>query len=393
METTPTTASEVAVVNTSAISKRGGFWRSPQWNILLIITITLLISGGYMLFHRTTKSSTMTETYTLVPEQVSESAAINVKLPVDITFATFNPKQSVHFSPEIKGQWEVRAEVPTDRVYRFLPETKLPVGAYYLATLDTPEIRMEKLFSVDKDPSVLAVFPKQDGEVNEFSNITIMFSRPMVALSTLNDMADIAPPVNIIPQTEGRWKWITTRTLQFIPTTRLVRSAHYKIEIAKGFSSTDGVAVPLFTREFTTRTLKYTYDGGYYSNSMNVPIIGHSEPIRIFFNQPIDLNKTSPHITLNNHSNTSVQFVAAYGTRNVRDEKTGKDKVLSDHSILEIYPKEDRNGRKFLWDFNDTYQLSLSDSVPSEGDIMHRRYHHRSRCAVATLTAFTTGDV
>ena len=219
------------------------------------------------------------------------------------------------------------------------------------------------MFSIDKDPTVLAVFPKQETEVNEYSNITIMFSRPMVALSTLSENADITPPVDITPVTTGRWKWITTRTLEFIPVKRLMRTSHYTVTVKEGLHSTDGVAVPVFTHAFTTRTLSY------YSPNTTLTTLTHNQPIRIYFNQPIDLEKTRPMITLRGTSPLSLPFVASYGTRVVFDQKSEKTQTLTDQSILEIYPDADTHGRKYLWDFGATYAVSLSGAVPLEGDI------------------------
>jgi len=293
---------------------------------LIAVACAVLIALFFVLSSRKFQEG-FADDYTLVPDKISESAAITVKLPDDIAPANFNPAQSLTFSPEIKGTWETPGEV-SEKIYRFLPAQKMTVGAYYLATLNTPELKMEKMFSIDKDPSVLAVFPKQETEVNEYSSITIMFSRPMVALSTLSENEDITPPVHITPKTEGRYKWITTRTLQFIPAKRLLRSSAYKVNVEEGMRSLDGVGIPSFTHTFTTRTLDYQSQ---YTDPTQVRTLTHDQPFRVYFNQPFDLEKTQRLITL---TSTPVLppklFVAAYGTREIRDEKTGKVEVLTD---------------------------------------------------------------
>jgi len=304
--------------------------------------------------------------YTLVPDKISESAAITVKLPEDISFTNFDPAQSLKFSPVIRGTWQTPPS-SSGKIYYFLPSQKLTVGEYHLVTLNRPELKMEKMFSADNDPSVLAIFPKQETEVNEYSNITIMFSRPMVALSTLSQNADITPPVDIIPKTDGRFKWITTRTLQFIPTKRLLRSSSYTVNVRDGLRSLDGVQVPAFTHVFTTRTLNYQ---SLYADLTQTQTLTHDRPFRVYFNQPFDLSKTQSQITLSVASATFPKsFVAAYGTRQVRDEKTGKIATLTDQSVLEIFPTSDIHGRKYLWDFGETYTVNISGAVPLEGDV------------------------
>lgn len=333
---------------------------------LVIVALVAVIVLVVVLMMRNRPHELPIEQYTLVSDKISQSAPIEIALPPDTHFANFDPKQELSFSPVINGEWESHA-TSSGNVYRFLPAEKLSVGAYHLVMLNAPELKMEKMFSVDKDPSVLAVFPKQETEVNEYSNITIMFSRPMVALSTLSENADILPPVGISPATEGRFKWITTRTLQFIPGKRLLRSSSYTVNVKEGLSSLDGVNVPPFTHTFTTRTLNYQNAGMGDGSTFTIT---HDRPYRVYFNQPFDLEKTRAQIVVTSPSTAlPVPIVAAYGTRDVVDEKTGKTRTLTDQSVLEIFPEKDVYGRKFLWDFDATYGVTISGASPLEGDM------------------------
>ncbi len=336
-------------------------------SVLLLLASMLIFFVGFAIHsHLSTNKTVQSEQYTLVPDKISESAAIPILLPEGSWVSNFDPAVSLHFSPEIKGRWlqnNAKAETET-KIYRYLPDEKLAVGKHYLATLDTQAVRLEKMFSVDKDPTVLAVFPKQESEVNEYSHITVMFSRPMVALSTLSEMADISVPVVVTPPTPGRWKWVTTRTLEFIPETRLMRSSHYTISVSDGFVSEDGVKVANFSHSFTTRTLGY-------QNQFPIPTaqeLAHDQPLRIYFDQPIDLEKTRSLLTLTSTAGI-MPFVLSYGTRATYDEPSGKQRTLTDRSLLEIYPEKDSHGRKFLWDFDTYISLSLKGAVPAEGDI------------------------
>ena len=360
----------------SIMNKLSAFAKSISKKTYLLVSVAIVVFalGAWL---TTLRSALIVETpgeeYTLVPEKVSQSASIHVSLPEDISLTNFDPGVSLHFTPEIKGKWQSDNSTNSPgagaerqpRIFRYLPDAKLAEGAHYLATLDTSEVRLEKMFTIDKDPSVLAVFPKQAAEVNEYSRITIMFSRPMVALSTLSEMADMSVPVVISPPTRGRWKWITTRTLQFIPTTRLMRSANYAVSINDGFRSEDGVAVAPFTHSFVTRSLAYR--SSYYGTS--VQEIAHDEPLRVYFNQPIDLEKTRARVILNSSVAQGMPFVLAYGARDAYDNASQKSETLTDKSVLEIYPQKDMHGRKFLWDFDTSMALIVNGAVPLEGDV------------------------
>ncbi len=375
MNDEPSTVSGDPKKEGSIMNKLSAFVKSISKRTYVVVSIAIVIFafGALLTTQKTTVKETPGEEYTLVPEKVSESASIHVSLPEDISLANFDPAVSLHFSPEIKGKWQNDAagsNAPVGagnktRTFRYLPDTKLALGAHYLATLDTPEVRLEKMFTVDKDPSVLAVFPKQEAEVNEYSRITIMFSRPMVALSTLSEMADMQVPVTITPATTGRWKWITTRTLQFIPATRLMRSSNYSITVNDGFRSEDGVVVAPFAHHFVTRSLAYRQD--YYSGQ--VEEITHDEPLRIYFNQPIDLEKTRARVSLSSIVEKGLPIVLAYGTRDAYDDSSRKTNTLTDKSVLEIFPEKDSHGRRFLWDFDTSMTLIVNGAVPLEGDV------------------------
>ena len=358
-----------AAANGTASLSAGTPRFSQSWKIAGVLFVALVV--GAVVFtgtfsHRGERREALVEQYTLVPEKVSQSAPITVILPEGVPFANFDPAQSLAFTPEIKGKWEA-ATAGSEGTYRFVPDVKLTLGAYHLVTLQTPELKMEKMFSVDEDPSVLAIFPKQEAQVNEYSSITVMFSRPMVPLSTLSENAENIPAVEITPKTEGRWKWITTRTLQFIPAKRLLRSSTYTVTVKNELRSLEGLSVPQFTHTFTTHTLDYLSR----SSDFGQPItLRHDEPLRIYFNQPIDLERTRPLVALTAPVGVLTQsFVASYGTRVVVDEKTGKKKTLSDRSVLEVYPEKDMHGRVYLWNFGESYTVTLSGAVPLEGDV------------------------
>lgn len=379
MENTVSGSGETTSVSTVSsltnnLSTDGIFYKKPRL-FAVVALLAVAVAVLFIFVFRSGRQYELADRYTLVPDKISQSAPIMVELPEDITFVNFDPRESLSFSPEIKGTWETTAPAQKN-TYLFLPAERLPVGTYYLATLNTPELKIEKMFSVDNDPKVLAIFPKQETEVNEYSSITIMFSRPMVALSTLSQNADVIPPVEITPKTEGRFKWITTRTLQFIPKTRLLRSSVYTVNVNKGMSSLDGVNVPVFTHTFTTRALNYqsvgtTYDKDDPVNDLSQPLsLRHDQPLRIYFNQPIDLEKTRALVSLSSTVGLlQKSFVAAYGTRTVVDGKTGKIQTLTDRSVLEIFPEKDMHGRAYLWDFGANYVVALSGAVPLEGDV------------------------
>ncbi len=295
----------------------------------------------------------------IVAKSVSQSAAIAINLPPDLGVSTDEAKTAVAFTPAIAGEWQAGAE--DKLVYR--PQDKLVVGNYYTVTLALSDGTIGADFVVEDDPAVLNVFPKAGSETHENSEITILFNRPMVPLSSLDIMAPDDIPVEITPATAGRFKWIGTRSLKFIPDSALVRSANYSVKIKPDFQSMDGLGIAGFDHQFSTRHLRY--------ESVSQGSLIYDAPIRVKFNMPVDLDKTKDHIWMKDtDKNQRIDFIAEYAIKKIYDPEKKAWNDFEDQSELWIYNKADRYGREKLWDFGGHYFLMVEKAVPSEGDII-----------------------
>jgi hypothetical protein len=370
--------------------------------IFLILLLGMISLGFYFWQKRAPKIPSYIETYRLVPEKISQSAQIRISLPpkVDREFA----KQHIKVEPEIKGNWIEEKSVlnkildfafaaENSKYLIFKPEEKLQLNHYYLVKLALPdggEIKAD--FLAVEDPEIVAIFPKENSESPEDTEITIVFNRPMVPLTTLGELEKKEVPVEITPKTEGRFKWISTNVLQFIPKERLIPSSNYTVKIKSGMVSMDGIAVEGKEIKFQTRKLRYL-------QATEGQII-YNQPISIYFNQPVDLERTKREITLiNNATGKEIPFVAEYKGKEkettsqaeetfgfallkkslaqiardfgfkIGSSRESKEEKI-DQSIIEIYPKEDRFGRKKLWDFETSYTLKINKAYPLEGDII-----------------------
>ncbi len=300
------------------------------------------------------------EVYTLVPDKISQSAAVLISLPKGV------PKEGaeklVSFIPALQGTWTSAGNQAN--VIAFVPNDPLSIGKRFTATLTTTEGSLSKDFVIDEDPKVLEVFPRKDSEADADSSITIMFNRPMVPLTTLSTLEAQDLQVSLTPATDGKFKWISTRVLQFIPKTTLHYSSKYSVKILPGFQSTDGVPVPPAEFTFTTKALRF--EGATSGN------IVYNQPIELHFNQPVDIGRTIQGLTIKNVKTGALEaFEAEYGKRFDYDEKGKPKQVVIDRSVLSIFAKADSNGRSRVWDFGASYGLSLRNAYPLEGDIAY----------------------
>jgi len=209
--------------------------------------------------------------------------------------------------------------------------------------------------------------------------------------------------VEITPATEGRFKWITTRNLQFIPKERLIRSSNYEVKIKAGLVSLDGLTVAAATNSFVTRKLRYV--------NLTQDTIIYDQPLSIYFNQPVDLEKTKGEIVLKDETTgREMPFIAEYlkkkndkSDENIQDNAVGikqptgffakvrhfftkpfsknvaslnplelikKESDQLDKSVIQIYNQKDQFGREKLWDFSHNYSLTIRKAFPLEGNII-----------------------
>ena len=358
--------------------------------IIFLLIILIVVSIYFLQRQRIGIKPPFIRGYRLVNEKISQSAAIVIHLPFKMDKK--QAQENVKFEPEIEGSWQNSED---SREIVFKPKEKLRLNRYYEVELTIYQSEAS-LISADflavDDPQIIAVFPKEGSEAPEHSEITIVFNRPMVPLTTLDYLEEKDVPVEIIPKTEGRFKWITTRNLQFIPKERLIRSSNYKVKIRDGLVSMDNLEVEGAEINFKTRILRYL--------NMTKDKVSYSQPISIYFNQEVDLEKTKKEISLrNNTTGQEIAFIAEYKPKE-KDSKTlgqeslengglfgfarqlisnfsfnigdifKSDEERFDRSVIQIYNQKDRFGRQKFWDFENNYSLVINKAYPTEGDIV-----------------------
>ncbi|MEO6725744.1 MAG: Ig-like domain-containing protein, partial [Blastocatellia bacterium] len=79
-----------------------------------------------------------------------------------------------------------------------------------------------------------------EGEVALAPHLTVTFSQPMVAVTSVTDLAAAQVPVKLTPQPPGKWRWLGTKTLIFEPEGRFPMATNYAVEISAGTKSVNG---------------------------------------------------------------------------------------------------------------------------------------------------------
>ena len=85
------------------------------------------------------------------------------------------------------------------------------------------------------------VFGAPRGATIDPPEISLVFNRPMAPLELAGNEA--TPPVRLSPEVKGRWQWVGTSALTFVPDVRLPRATEFTVEVPAGTRSLGGEAL------------------------------------------------------------------------------------------------------------------------------------------------------
>ena len=138
----------------------------------------------------------------------------------------------------------------------------------------------------DKDGAFRVVFAGPRGEANEVSELSLVFSRPLRKL----ELAGAPPPaIAIAPPIAGRWLWVGTHALHFVPETpHLPGSTEYTVTVPAELRALDGSTLGSpYTLQFSTPRLKLVdSEPGEGSRGLEP-----STKFTLHFNQAVDPEK------------------------------------------------------------------------------------------------------
>jgi len=79
-----------------------------------------------------------------------------------------------------------------------------------------------------------------EGPVDLALNLTVTFSQPMVAVTSVNEIAKGNVPVVLSPEPPGTWHWLGTRTLTFQPEKRFPMATEFTAFVPAGTKAANG---------------------------------------------------------------------------------------------------------------------------------------------------------
>lgn len=104
-----------------------------------------------------------------------------------------------------------------------------------------------------------------EGKVDVAPHLTMTFTQPMVAVTSVDQVNAEHPPVRLVPEPAGKWRWLGTRTLLFQPEKRFPMATEYSVEVPAGTRAMNGQTLAVPKRwTFTTPppVMKQSYPRG-----------------------------------------------------------------------------------------------------------------------------------
>ena len=241
-----------------------------------------------------------------VPVKISPQpgAEIAAGTPIEITFSReIDPataKAAVRVEPAVKGKIVVEG-----RTLKFEPETQLEPGGMYKLLIST-DLKSKHgtplshplylFFQSRSNLRVSKVSPAPNSKtVDPKSPITIVFNKPIVPLTTLEENQKLPSPITIEPPVKGEGRWINTSVYRFVPSEMMDAGATYVVTVnPKLKDTTGGTLTKPVSWEFTIQ--KPFVKSFMPSDDM----IGPNQVFTATFNVPMDEVSVRSHVELIN---------------------------------------------------------------------------------------------
>jgi hypothetical protein len=127
------------------------------------------------------------------------------------------------------------------------------------------------------------VFGAPQGPQIDPPEVSLVFNRPMAPLELAGNEAP--PPVKMTPEVKGRWQWVGTNALSFLPEVRLPRATDFVVEVPQGTRALSGETLekPFKLQFSTARPQVLRVDAG--TDSFH---LAPDSKFTLWLNQPID---------------------------------------------------------------------------------------------------------
>ncbi len=203
---------------------------------------------------------------------------------------------TLHQAAEPPRPVEGQITWPDERTMHFTPGQPLERAAVYDVALTQAAVAADGAplkepftfrFSTTGYLEVAQIVPA-DGttDVETNATITVMFNRPVVALTSLEEAANFPQPVNFEPAISGKGEWLNTSIYVFIPDKPLAGGATYQATVKAGL--TDAAGQTLLANDFSWSFTTQPPEVVFVSPNDGQTLVPIETTVQVQFNQPVD---------------------------------------------------------------------------------------------------------
>jgi len=207
-----------------------------------------------------------------------------------------------------------QVEWPDARTFRFRPQAALQAGEAYSGIFSTLARSAEGVTLPEEihfdyratDALVVGqVFPADKTEdVDRQTAITVLFNKPVVALTTREAQSAQPAPITIQPPVAGAGTWVSSSVYVFQPENGLDSGISYQVSLRPTLKDTTGLPLAeSFSWAFTTtfpRVTDFTLEGIGSNFSESINNVALDQAFTLTFNQPMERESAAQALTFQN---------------------------------------------------------------------------------------------
>lgn len=228
-------------------------------------------------------------------------------------------------------------------------------------------------FLVGGIPTLVSRIPAVDAtEVPTDVRLTMVFDRPMIPLTQVQGKASEARLANwnatISPAVEGRWRWLGTTSIIYVPDTSFAPATRYTVSVPAGITTVNG--------EETTEDFSWSFEtprpqAQYTRSAEDHGRYGPNSNIQIDFNLPMDLASINDHLSFTRIGEPGAESTSPLALED-GELPEGSQKISVKNARYLVIESEDGDETRTEsiviepssnLDFNSQYRLVISEGV------------------------------
>lgn len=296
----------------------------------------------------------------------------------------FLVERTFSITPAIAGKfsWEGEQKII------FTPQKDLERNKKYqvefkgivLSKLLVPLVSQKTItFETIGNPKIVLYAPETEA-LEDLTPVTVIFDRPMIALTTATNSAIKKPAFEIQPTVKGEGRWLGTTAYQFRPSQRFRKATTYKVTVPAGIESQDdGSLIDGYSWEFSSERPRVEAVSPHADYNYASP----TASVSATFNQPIDFASVAQKFKLFDKAGKEIP-----GRVVVRDRTVGfyaskpLEREQKYQAVIEqgVQSTEGPNGMEvdYKWSFVTAARSQVISTTPSNNQRNVKEEHKLS---------------